>query len=290
MSDGSVSSGSASDGSDGLPSDMANPHGHLGTDERSEAGGSLPFTVNRNRSTNQSTSAAARTDASTGWIHFLILYLTLWHELRTAEKPEDKRNVRDRLKREWRKSSDRHLAVLAIHVAVYNFPPDTIFRVPQIALDSLTVSAIFTAATIFYARFLLWKYGGTTALRFMERAGVGDPTYLFFAINSRLPLLTSLISLIGLVIFTLGVAYSRSPAIVVVTCVAVAALVILQLFFDAKERVVDTAVALFRSIREVIAWQTFGILARASLDSRAHAISEVQDAEAHPGNGFSSEV
>ncbi|KZV71694.1 hypothetical protein PENSPDRAFT_684331 [Peniophora sp. CONT] len=28
---------------------------------------------------------------------------------------------------------EQHLAVLAIHVAVYKFPPDTIFRVPQIA-------------------------------------------------------------------------------------------------------------------------------------------------------------
>ncbi|KZV63271.1 hypothetical protein PENSPDRAFT_758104 [Peniophora sp. CONT] len=177
--------------------------------------------------------------------------VTYYRELRDAEHDSHLELVLGRLVREWQYVGATLLAVAALDTTVFGFSSGTLFGMDGFALRALTVSAIASALGLALDAGLLFFYLGADAQKFQALAQSMYPSYFYFALTSRLPLLSALISLLALAAFLLAVAFMAWPSAVLAACGVAGVLVGLQYVVKAGELFGRAVGAGVRSVRGV---------------------------------------
>ncbi|VDC04218.1 unnamed protein product [Peniophora sp. CBMAI 1063] len=163
--------------------------------------------------------------------------VTYYRELREANHDALVEAVLARLTREWQYVGATLLAVAALDTTVFGFSSGTLFGMDGFALRALTVSAIASALGLALDAGLLFFYLGADAQKFTALAQSMYPSYFYFALTSRLPLFSALISLLALAAFLLAVAFAAWPSAVLAACGVSGILVGLQYVVKAGELV-----------------------------------------------------
>ena len=138
-----------------------------------------------------------------------------------------------------------------LDTTVFGFSSGTLFGMDGFSLRALTVSAIAAALGLALDAGLLFFYLGADAQKFQALAQSMYPSYFYFALTSRLPLLSALISLLALAAFLLAVAFAAWPSAVLAACGVAGVLVGLQYVVKAGEMIGRTIGAGVRSIRGI---------------------------------------
>ncbi|KZV61466.1 hypothetical protein PENSPDRAFT_294067 [Peniophora sp. CONT] len=185
------------------------------------------------------------TDMSTSTF---CLYITPYHDLRVARTDADLEKVQMRLQEEWKSSTHILLSMAAIHATVFGFSSNTAFTTNAVAYRCLAFSTASSALGIVLLVCLHFTYSNTNAREF-EKVALGIySSYFFFSITSRLPRLAVLVSLVGLALFLITVAFLAWSNAVVTMCAIGIMLANLQYLVKALELLVRASSAVVHCI------------------------------------------
>ncbi|VDB90046.1 unnamed protein product [Peniophora sp. CBMAI 1063] len=163
--------------------------------------------------------------------------VTYYHELCAAQTDAVLETVQARLRSEWQFAMATLLALTAVDATVFGFSPGgTLFAVNRAASYCLTLSSISTAMGLTQATFLLITHFKADVHKFKKLALGVYSNYAFFAVTSRLPFLSVLVSVTSLSAFLLAVAFMMWPKTAIIFSAVGVLLAGLQYFVkDAKK-------------------------------------------------------
>ncbi|GBE77175.1 hypothetical protein SCP_0100470 [Sparassis crispa] len=146
---------------------------------------------------------------------------TPYRELQEATLECDFEKVLGRLLTEWYVVGASLLALAGIDAAVFGFNPGTLFDTDGAMQRVVAFGAISAGLGIVFDAWFLFLYSGANATKFQKLATDVYNSYFFFCLTCRLPTLFMFLSAVALMVFLLGVAWTRWPtAVLVMSCVA----------------------------------------------------------------------
>ncbi|KAH9973354.1 hypothetical protein BGW80DRAFT_1310301 [Lactifluus volemus] len=154
--------------------------------------------------------------------------LTYHRELREAQVDSDFDRILARLLSEWYYTGASLLSITAVDTTVFGFSPGNLFNVDSVAKRSLIISSLAAAIGLFIDVWFIFAYSGADVRKFQRLAVDIYGSYFFFALSSRLPLVSLFISVLSLVGFLCAMAWAAWPTAVLVMCVFAGVLVSLQ--------------------------------------------------------------
>ncbi|KZV65471.1 hypothetical protein PENSPDRAFT_655763 [Peniophora sp. CONT] len=156
--------------------------------------------------------------------------LTYYNAIRAAKsKPKLLKRVQKDLQREWQLAATVLVALFATEITVYGFQSSgIILNINTTALNSVALSGLTTAFGLLLLVWLSFRYTGVDIRVFNRRARGFNGSYLFFSINSRLPVLATVISLLAMSVFTAAIIHEEWRITAIVFCAVPAILVTLE--------------------------------------------------------------
>ncbi|KAF8262783.1 hypothetical protein EI94DRAFT_1742765 [Lactarius quietus] len=154
--------------------------------------------------------------------------LTYHRELREAEHDAHYDRIIIKLAQEWYYVGASLLSVAAVDTSVFGFSSGDLFQVDSFAKRALIISSVAAAIGLFVDVWFIFAYSGADVRKFQSLALDLYGSYFFFALSSRLPLVSLFVSVLALVAFLGAVAWAAWPAAVLVMCVLAGLLVSLQ--------------------------------------------------------------
>ncbi|KAI0296340.1 hypothetical protein B0F90DRAFT_1746771 [Multifurca ochricompacta] len=142
--------------------------------------------------------------------------LTYHRDLREAQVDSDFDRLLGRLQAE------------CVDTTVFGFSPGNFFNVDSLAKRSLIISSMAAAIGLFVDVWFIIAYSGADVRKFQRLALDLYGSYFFFALSSRLPLFSLLISVLALVGVLGSIAWSAWPAAVLVMSMLAGVLISLQ--------------------------------------------------------------
>ncbi|KAH9056885.1 hypothetical protein EDB87DRAFT_1634096 [Lactarius vividus] len=154
--------------------------------------------------------------------------LTYHRELREAGLDSDYDRILVKLVHEWYYTGASLLSVAAVDTTVFGFSSGNLFNVDSVAKRALIISSIAAAIGLLVDVWFILAYSGADVRKFQSLAVDLYGSYFFFALSSRLPLVSLFVAVLALVVFLGAIAWTAWPAAVLVMCVLAGLLVSLQ--------------------------------------------------------------
>ncbi|KZV73486.1 hypothetical protein PENSPDRAFT_750051 [Peniophora sp. CONT] len=166
---------------------------------------------------------------------------TCYRALREAQTDDDFDVIKTSLVEEWKFIATILSAIGGVATTVFVSSPGTIFEPDKVALRCLGLSATTSAIGLLMCFILLYRCLRIDAQTFRKLALGLREDYIYFALTSRLPFVSSLLASVSMSLFLLAVAYRAWPSIVVTVTVVFAVLICLQYIVKGGEILWDLA-------------------------------------------------